>query len=105
MLLQIENHRLHYDIVGPQCARVVCFAHALAADSGMWAEQVPRLVARGFRVLRIDMRGHGGSDPTPGPYSLLQMAADIAAVLDALAIAEVDFVGLSIGGMIGQTLA
>jgi 3-oxoadipate enol-lactonase len=77
----------------------------LAADSGMWAEQVPALLARGFRVLRIDMRGHGGSDPGPGPYSLLQLAADIAAVLDGLSIAEADFVGLSIGGMIGQALA
>jgi 3-oxoadipate enol-lactonase len=66
---------------------------------------MPVLLAAGVRVLRLDMRGHGGSDPVPGDYTLAQLAADIAAVLDALGISQVDYVGLSIGGMIGEALA
>jgi 3-oxoadipate enol-lactonase len=105
MLLRLASHRIHYDLTGPDGAPVVCFAHALAADSGMWAEQVPALLARGLRVLQVDMRGHGGSDPPAGNVTLDELAADIAAVIDALAIDRVHVVGLSIGGMIGQALA
>jgi len=105
MLLQHAGCRIHYDLVGAETAPVVCFAHALAADSGMWAEQVPALLAQGWRVLRVDMPGHGGSAPPAGNLTLDELAADIAAVMDARAIIKVHFVGLSIGGMIGQALA
>src|SRR5258708_7491161 len=105
MLLNLAGRRIYYDLVGPPAAAVVCFAHALAADSGMWAEQVPALVAQGWRVLRVDMRGHGGSAPPDGDTTLDQLAGDIAQVVDALGIGRVHFVGLSIGGMIGQALA
>ena len=105
MLLNLGARRIYYDLVGPPEAAVVCFAHALAADSGMWAEQVPALTAQGLRVLRVDMRGHGGSDPPDGNTTLDELAGDIAQVIDALGIVRVHFVGLSIGGMIGQALA
>jgi 3-oxoadipate enol-lactonase len=105
MLLHTGGRRLHYDLIGPEDGRTILFAHALAADSGMWAEQVPAVLAIGARVLRVDMRGHGGSEPVPGNYSLRELAADIAAVIDALDITSVDFIGLSIGGMIGEALA
>ena len=62
MLLPLAGRRLYYDLVGPEDGPVVCFTHSLASDSGMWAEQMPPLLQAGFRVLRIDMRGHGGSD-------------------------------------------
>ena len=104
MLLTRAHRRIYYDDVGPPGADVVCLAHALAADSGMWTEQVPALIAQGLRVLRVDMRGHGGSPPPAGDATLDELAGDIAAVLDALGIARVHFVGLSIGGMIGQAL-
>jgi 3-oxoadipate enol-lactonase len=107
MLLQLDNRRLHYDLIGPPAGQgdVVCFAHALAADSGMWAEQVAPLLGLGLRVLRIDMRGHGGSDAVAGDYTLDTLADDIVAVLNACGIARIHFVGLSVGGMIGQALA
>ena len=104
MFLILGKRRLHYDLLG-EGARTVCFVHALAADSGMWAEQVPAVLARGMRVLRVDLRGHGGSDLAPGDYTLTELASDIAALLDALGIRRVDYVGLSVGGMIGEALA
>src|SRR3954463_1972001 len=71
----------------------------------MWAEQVPALMAEGWRVLRVDMRGHGGSARPDGDTTLDELAGDSAQVIDALGIARVHFVGLSVGGMIGQALA
>lgn len=102
MLMTIDRRPVHYDLIGPDDAPVVCFAHALAADGGMWAEQVPAVLAAGFRALRIDMRGHGGSAAAPGDYTLAGLADDIAAVLDACGIAQVHLVGLSVGAMIGE---
>jgi len=105
MLFSSSTHRIHYDLVGPEDGPVVLFAHALVADGGMWAGQVPPLVEAGFRALRIDMRGHGGSDAPAGRCSIMDLARDVIALLDHLSLQGVHFVGLSIGGVIGQTLA
>ena len=47
MLLATDGHRVHFDLIGPPSGAVVCFAHALLADGGMWAEQAGALVAAG----------------------------------------------------------
>jgi 3-oxoadipate enol-lactonase len=105
MLITRIAGRLYYDLIGPQDGSVVCFTHSLASDAGMWAEQLPPLLAAGYRVLRLDMRGHGGSDPVAGDYTMAQLADDAAEALDFLGIARVHFIGLSIGGMLGQAFA
>src|SRR5262245_57631613 len=105
MLINLAGRRLYYTLEGSENGQVVCFTHSLASDGGMWAEQVPPLLAAGYRVLRLDMRGHGGSDPISGDYSMAQLADDVATVLDFLGIAKVQYIGLSIGGMIGQAFA
>jgi 3-oxoadipate enol-lactonase len=105
MLLTFDRNRIYYDLSGPEAGPVVCITHSLASDSGMWAEQVPPLLAAGFRVLRLDMRGHGGSDPVPGDYSMAALAGDVAAAIDRLGLGPVHYIGLSIGGMIGQAFA
>ena len=105
MLLPLVGRNIAYDLVGPENGPVVAFSHSLAADLGMWAEQVPAVLGQGYRALRIDMRGHGGSEAAAGDYTLHDLAGDIVAVLDALQIPRVHFLGLSIGGMIGEALA
>src|SRR3979490_1940193 len=104
MLLPIAGRRLYYDLPRPEEGPVVCFTHSLSSDSGMWAEQLPSLLAAGFRVLRIDMRGHGGSDPVAGDYTMDQLAADVATVIDALGIAQLHYIGFSIRGVTGGAL-
>jgi 3-oxoadipate enol-lactonase len=79
--------------------------HSLAADMGLWAEQVPPLIRAGFRVLRIDLRGHGGSTALPGAYTMDALAHDLVLLLDFLDIKTCHYLGLSIGGMIGQSFA
>ena len=104
MLLPHQGHNICHDMVGPEAGQVVAFSHSLAADQGMWAEQVPALTGAGYRALRMDLRGHGGSGAPPAPYTIDALADDVIAVLDALGIDRCHFVGLSIGGMIGQSL-
>ncbi len=105
MLFASPTHRIHYDLVGLEGGPVVFFAHALVADGGMWAGQVPRLVKAGFQVLRMDMRGHGGSSAPTTQCSIVDLAGDVIALLDHLSLPKVHFAGLSIGGVIGQAVA
>ena len=79
-------------------------SHSLASNLTMWDEQA-KLLSRKFKVLRYDTRGHGGSSAPPGPYTLDQLADDAKALFDALGIGETHWVGLSMGGMIGETFA
>ncbi len=105
MLLIRDGLRLHADLLGEVGRPAVCLVHSLAADTGMWAEQVPALLGAGYRVLRIDLRGHGGSEASPGPYRMAQLGDDLAFVLRALDLGPVHYAGLSLGGMSGQALA
>lgn len=80
----------------------------IADDSFGWPPRfVDALLARGFRVVRVDHRGTGLSQRDFGeaPFTLRDMAGDAIAVLDALGIARAHLVGISMGGMIAQELA
>lgn len=104
MRITANGISIHYTLNGPASGHVVTLSHSLATTLGMWEPQVSALAAR-YRVLRYDTRGHGGTDAPGGPYSLDQLAEDAVALLRALGIERTHFVGLSMGGMIGQVLA
>lgn len=95
---------LHYRLDGPEAGPVVMFANSLGTDLRVWDALLPHL-PDGVGTLRYDKRGHGLSQQTPGPYSIEQLADDAAALVRELDLSEVVFVGLSIGGLIGQSLA
>ena len=61
-----------------------------------------RRFAAGYNILRYDTRGHGASSAPDGAYSLDQLGDDLLQLLAAVGIARCHFVGLSMGGMIGQ---
>lgn len=82
----------------------VLLAHAIGCDHRMWDDLAPGL-ARDFRVIRFDARGHGRSPVPPRPYTLDGMADDALALLDRLGIAKAHWIGLSMGAMIGMAFA
>lgn len=89
---------------GQEKPPVVMLSHALATKLEMWDPQVDALWDR-FQILRYDIRGHGGSDILSGPYQLETLVEDVVQLLSRCQIEQVHFVGLSLGGMIGQLLA
>jgi 3-oxoadipate enol-lactonase len=100
----IDGYEIAYSLHGDQHRPVVVLSHALATSMDIWAYQLP-LLAHRFRVLLYDLRGHGRS-ATPGDsYTMHELASDLAALLDYLKMSRVTFVGLSIGGMVGQAFA
>ena len=84
----------------------VLLHHAAAGSVRRWYAWIP-ILARRFRVVRYDMRGHGESDIPPEPYrpSIDRLARDLAEVIDRLNIPKAHIVGASAGGIIAQQFA
>lgn len=93
---------IHYEITGSGPA--ILFAHSLGSDHSIWDAQKSALATR-RTVITYDLRGHGQTPATPGPYDFDLLASDALALLDGLGIERASFVGISLGGMIGQALA
>jgi pimeloyl-ACP methyl ester carboxylesterase len=91
---------------GEARAPVVCL-HGLTRNARDFEALAPHIAGRGRRVLAVDVRGRGQSawDLEPARYVPATYAADVLALLDALAIARAVFVGTSMGGLITMTLA
>jgi 3-oxoadipate enol-lactonase/4-carboxymuconolactone decarboxylase len=95
--------RQYYRLDGPDDGPVLIFSHSLGCDHTQWDAQAAALEPH-MRVLRYDIRGHGGTDATAGDYSIEMLAGDALALADALGVERFAFCGLSLGGMIGQWL-
>lgn len=100
-VITVDKTRINYQIEGNESSPSLLFSNSLGTDIGMWAPQVPDLITR-FRIVRYDTRGLGASDAPQGDYTIEQLGRDVIALADALQIAKFAFVGLSLGGMIGQ---
>jgi 3-oxoadipate enol-lactonase len=95
---------LDHEITGAETAPPVVFGGSLGTTKAMWDPQVTTLSPK-LRTIAYDHRGHGGSPVPAGPYEIAEMGFDVLALLDSLGLEQVSYVGLSIGGMVGQWLA
>ena len=95
---------LHVRDEGPRDGRVIMFSNSLGTDMRVWDLLIP-LLPKNLRVVRYDKRGHGLSDCPPAPYHMDSLIDDALCVIDTLKIKEITFVGLSVGGLIGQGVA
>lgn len=78
--------------------------HGVGASLRSWDDVSEQLESE-FDIIRLDLRGHGGSAPIRQPYSIDRFAADVIAVMDEAGVARADLVGFSLGGLIAQKLA
>jgi 3-oxoadipate enol-lactonase len=99
----VNSINVAYEIYG-NSGPWITLSHSLGCDQSMWQSQIEAF-SGSYRVLTYDLRGHGRSTSTDRPGSLELLAADLTALLDHLEIKNTIFAGISIGGMIGQTIA
>jgi len=83
----------------------IVLSHALGLDLHMWDALAAQLAAQQHPVLRYDHRGHGGSAVPAGPYAIDDLVDDAARLIREWGRGPVVWVGLSMGGMVGQGLA
>lgn len=94
---------VHHVVDGPADAPVIVLGNSLGTTLALW-DDVARLLADRWRVVRYDHRGHGRSPVPPGPYEIADLGGDVVALLDALAIERAAYCGVSIGGMVALWL-
>ena len=104
MLAWLKDLRINWREDGDPRGAPVVFAHALGLDLTLW-DQVIALMPQSLRLIRYDLRGHGGSDVPPPPYAMGALVRDGEALLDQIGVRDCVFVGLSVGGLVGQGLA
>ena len=100
---EINGARIRYELSGPESGPVLVFSNSLGTDVTLWNSQEPEM-AKKYRVLRYDKRGHGQSSAPAGPYSIEVLGRDVVSLLDFLHFDKVSFCGLSIGGQTGMWL-
>ena len=103
-MARVHGLTLHIREDGDPIGRPVVFANSLGTDLRLWDKVIP-LLPSNLRLIRFDKRGHGLSECPPAPYAMDDLISDAEALLDHLNVRDTVFVGLSIGGMIGQGLA
>ncbi len=102
--LKLGSHLHHYALSGPKGADTLVFINSLGTDFRIW-DRVMAQLPPGYRVLRYDKRGHGLSSAAADASEIADYSADLAALMDHLAIGPATIVGLSIGGMIALGLS
>jgi pimeloyl-ACP methyl ester carboxylesterase len=103
VLLPNNQHLAYIDMGNPQGPPVVLI-HGYTDNARDWVPLIPYLSPK-FRLIVVDIRGHGRSDKPECCYARIDFAYDIKLLLDALHIARADVVGHSLGSMITQVLA
>lgn len=84
---------------------VLILANPIGTTMEIWDKQLPVLRRLGYRLLRFNPRGHGGSGAPPGPYSLAELGTDVLTLLNFYGVESAAFCGVSLGGMTGLWLA
>ena len=98
-----DGCRIAYRFDGPEDKPMLLLSNSIGTTLHMWDRQIEDL-AKHFRVLRYDLRGHGGSGVPAGAYSVDRLGRDVLELLDGLDLGQVHFCGLSLGGIVGQWL-
>lgn len=96
---------IHYEVEGRADGPPLIFSNSLGTNLSMWDVQARETAGLGFRVIRYDQRGHGGSDVPDGDYELQRLGKDVIDLLNALKIDRASYCGLSMGAMTGVWLA
>lgn len=101
---KVNDVQLYYELHGDEGKPVMLLLHGLGSSVRDWELQIP-VFAGEYRVLAVDMRGHGQSDKPKAPYSMPGFVRDVISLLDQLHIDKAHVVGLSMGGMIAFQMA
>lgn len=98
-----DGAQIYWKLEGAEDKPPLVLLNSIGTDLSLWDTVVPHLLPA-FRLLRLDLRGHGASTVTAGDYTLGGLADDVVAVMEAAGIAQAAFAGVSLGGMVAMEL-
>ena len=101
MFLELNDANIYYEITGE--GRPIILIHGFPFNTEMWEKQVKFLSVKGFKVITLDLRGHGKS--TGIPKTIEQMGNDIISLIKYLKLNKPIITGMSMGGYIAFELS
>src|SRR5215203_2233124 len=101
--VQVAGRETHYERAGS--GEPLLLIQGMSGTHVSWGEAFKGALEESFDVVAFDNRGIGLSGPVDGAFTIVEMAEDTAALLDALGLESAHVVGISMGGMIAQELA
>lgn len=101
MFAEVHGHQLFYEDIGSPKAPPLVFLHGMSFSHRMWRHQVAAL-SEHYRVLLVDLRGHGQSQVGDGQYTQKLFVEDLIGLLDELRIHRVTLCGLSLGAAVAM---
>lgn len=101
MIATISGKKVHYLDIGS--GRPVILLHGYLENISMWSS-ITDMLSKEFRVISIDLAGHGKSDPLEKDLSIQHMASLVNDLLKSLSIKKASFVGHSMGGYVGLAI-
>lgn len=99
-----NGETLAYVELGARDATPLVLIHGFTDNSRSWSLMAPYLTQR-YRLIMVDLRGHGASAGPHCCYALADLADDVRLLMDALHVQKADIVGHSLGSLVAQTLA
>ena len=96
--------RLHVEAAGPEDGAPVVFLHGVSGSMQTYA-WLPEEIAEGRRIVRVDLRGHGGSEHASGAYDIDSYGKDVASLLRETVGRPAVLVGHSLGGVVAWWVA
>ncbi len=103
MFVRVNGLTMHVQVRGGLRTPPVLLLHSLGTALQLW-DGVAELLSARYRPVQIDLRGHGLTSVPRGSYTIDDMAGDVVGALDAMDVAEVHVVGVSLGGAVAQRL-
>ena len=100
----INGVPINFTLDGTTGAPLITFAHALSLNLRSFEDQIDAFKDQ-YRVLRLDLRGHGKTDKDGGSFSMEDLADDVVGLWDHIGVEKSHFVGSSLGAMVGLALA
>lgn len=100
-VIDADGCPIYVEVEGSADAPVLMLSNSLGTDLHLWDDLMPAFAPH-YRVVRYDRRGHGRSGVPKGPYTMERLGRDAVKIIDALGIKKVNWIGLSMGGMVGQ---
>jgi len=104
-IINIHEQKVHFQELNREGAETVLLVHGMLGNLAVYYFRIAPILARRFRVVMYDLKGHGMSERAACGYDLASMAEDLLALMDALGLRSVHLAGYSFGGLIALKAA
>lgn len=104
-IIDLPNIRLHVQELNPAGRETIIMVHGMFSNLAVYYFNIAPMLAKHYRVVLFDMKGHGMSEKVQTGYDLTSMTTDLRDLMDELGIEKAHLAGYSYGGLVALKMA